>query len=434
MTVEQGKQKVSRKFASDVVSAPQRCLNVLMASAQSLIPGYTYNIIDGPLAGTACVIVDNDTFPDSHEHRRKVTVSIDGQIHYVLPRILDNIPCDNNVAALVTLSPDEVTTPITHPMDDRLDTLRPNPERVAHYIRRIMPNGKSDVEFLLEFATNPAYRSEANGYIPNIALKGDTQGGKTMLVEVLAVEWAKALGMPKPMPVFTLSGSSGVTDFDLFGQPASYTDEQGRERIVWLPGVVALAASAGGILYGDEVNAMGERVTSSMHPFLDHRRQFTNRNKPVQVSPGVFMPETVQVNPLTWCIATYNEGYRGMSQQNEAFINRFRHIEWDYSADVEKQLIRFVSVLTLGEACRLARSQGVLRTPVGTAALERLVTDVFVHGTDLALSIFVGTFPPVERMLVRDIIRDRSIDVLLEAEANPDTQTVPASTPSETSV
>ena len=32
---------------------------------------------------------------------------------------------------------------------------------------------------------------------------------------------------------------------------------------MWLPGVVDLAAQVGGILYLDEVNAMGERVTSS---------------------------------------------------------------------------------------------------------------------------------------------------------------------------
>ena len=170
-------------------------------------------------------------------------------------------------------------------MDPRLDHLRPNTQKVAQYVNRTMPNGMTDVQFFLQF-TGEAHRRENQGRPANIMLKGDTQGGKTFLVEVLAVAWAKMLGYPKPMPIFTLSGSSGVTDFDLFGQAAPYVDpDTGGEHIVWLPGVVDLAAKVGGILYLDECNALGERVTTSLHPVVDHRHTFTNRNKPVK-APG----------------------------------------------------------------------------------------------------------------------------------------------------
>lgn len=411
-----------------------------MASAHSLIPGLQYPIVDGPLSGNVCTVINNVTFPDTDERRRKIEVVIgepgDGDTYYILPRFIGDTPLvdgDTDIAAAAAAAKAQrgqrvvTATLITDPMDERVDILRPNPAVVEQYVHRTMPNGKTDIEFLLEFVTNPTYRS-STGHAPNIALKGDTQGGKTMLVHVLAVEWAKALGLPKPMPVFTLSGSSGITDFDLFGQPTTYTGPDGRERIVWLPGTLALAASVGGILYADEINAVSERVTSSMHPMLDHRRCFINRNRPVPVPGGGFMPETVNVNPMLWCVSTYNEGYRGMSQQNEAFLNRFRHIEWDYDSAVEKTLVKFQSVLILGDAVRQARSQGVLRTPVGTAALQNLVTDVIVHGVSMGLNIFVGMFPPVERILVRDIIRDRSIDVLLEAEANPTTTATPEAT------
>ena len=42
------------------------------------------------------------------------------------------------------------------------------------------------------------------------------------------------------------------------------------------------------------------------------------------------MPETVVGSLDLWIIGTYNEGYRGMGEMNEAFINRFRHIPWGY--------------------------------------------------------------------------------------------------------
>ena len=48
-------------------------------------------------------------------------------------------------------------TPITDPMDPRLDHLRPSRAKVRRYINREMPNGMSDVEFLLTF-TSDDYR------------------------------------------------------------------------------------------------------------------------------------------------------------------------------------------------------------------------------------------------------------------------------------
>jgi len=248
-------------------------------------------------------------------------------------------------------------------------------------------------------------------------LKGDTQGGKTFLVEVLAVEWAKRLGLPKPMPIFTLSGSAGITDFDMFGQASPYYDPAtGTERIVWLPGVVDMAARVGGILYADECNAIAERYTSSLHPIADHRHTFTNRNRPVAVPGDGFMPETVTTSMNLWFIGTFNEGYRGMSDMNEAFVNRFRHIEWGYDEKVEKALVPSPTIHLLADALRTARDQNKLRTPVGTAALQRLHLDIQTFGPELALDVFVAPFKAQERLIVRSIIEDRSIALLLGEE------------------
>jgi len=218
------------------------------------------------------------------------------------------------------------------------------------------------------------------------------------------------------MPVFTISGSSGVTDYDLFGQPTSFTNAAGEDHIVWLPGLVDLAAKIGGILYLDEVNAMGERVTSSLHPLCDHRHYFLNRNKAVEVSPGQFMPETVAASLDLWVIGTYNEGYRGMGEMNEAFINRFRHIRWGYDGSVELKLIKSAALRLLGDALRTARDRNSIRTPIGTAALQKAERDVMAFGPVVGLGVLVGMFKANEQDVVNSIIEDRSIIVLLNEE------------------
>jgi hypothetical protein len=427
-----------------------------MALAASLLPGFQYEILSGPYEGETVTIVDNTVFPPGHEHQRKIVVRdpLGGEF-YILPRLLADQPVGLPQAmapvptpqALVVvrgddtdeerdsiLTPESVITqpvaqmpildmrsglqlinPITDPMDPRLDRFRPSKAVVNRYERRTMSNGTEDVDFMLTF-TSDEYRNENDGRPANIMIKGDTQSGKTMLVDVLAVEWSKKMGYDKPMPVFTLSGSSGVTDFDLFGQTTSYTDPvTGIEMLVWLPGLAALAAQCGGILYLDEVNAMGERVTSSLHPLADHRHYFVNRNKAVVVN-GAIMPEIVSGHMDLWIVATFNEGYRGMGDLNEAFINRFRTIRWGYDSAVEQKLIHSAAIRLLGDALRTSREKNAVRTPVGTAALMRLERDVNTFGPPLALDVLVGTFKQNEVEVVQQIITDRSIIVLLNEE------------------
>jgi hypothetical protein len=430
-----------------------------MAKAHFLIPGFQYRITSGLMAEEIVTIVDNHPFPDddAENRQRKITVKFeDGTVDYLLPRLLSDEPMGIDSPAIqgstpiapvqsvevptvvdpqhviapgmatvinpVTGQPITVVrqpvTPITDPMDPRLDHLRPSRTLVKRYINRQMMNGMSDVDFLLTY-TGDDHRAENEGRPANVMLKGDTQAGKTMLVSVLAIAWADKLGLPKPMPIFTLSGSSGVTDFDLFGQAVTYADpETGTDRLVNLPGVVALAAECGGILYLDEINAMSERVTISLHSLADSRHCFVNRGKAV-TKGGLFMPEVVTAHEDLWIVGTYNdENYRGMGEMNEAFINRFRHIKWGYDLDVEAKLIKSPAVRLLGECVRTARkanSRG-LRTPVGTAALMRLERDIEAFGVDLALEVFKGMFKHTEYDTVDAIITDRSINMMMEQE------------------
>jgi MoxR-like ATPase len=294
--------------------------------------------------------------------------------------------------------------------DERLDVLRPNPLLAETYVSRTMANGDTDVDYLMKCWVKRE----------NILLVGDTQGGKTMLINVLAIKIGEAMGLERngkvlPVPVFTLSASNGITDFDLFGQPTAWTDpETGIERLVWLPGVVDMAAKVGGILYLDEVNMMPERVTSSLHPCTDWRRTFTNRAKAVKVPGDGFMPETTTLSNDLWIAGTMNPNYRGAGALNEAFANRFRHLDWTYDDKVERRLIPNDAVRTLGDALRQARATGHVRTPIGTAALMRLADDCTTDGVDMGLFSLTSMFTSDERMVVDEIIESRSFKALLQ--------------------
>ena len=184
---------------------------------------------------------------------------------------------------------------------------------------------------------------------------------------------------------------------------------------MWLPGIVDLACQCGGILYLDEVNAMAERVTSSIHPVADHRHQFTNRNKPV-LREGQFMPDTVSASLDLWIIGTYNEGYRGMGELNEAFNNRFRTVLWGYDDAIERRLIKSGAVLLLGERLRIARAASKLRTPIGTSALQGFEADVHSFGPEMAVQLLLGMFKANERDVAEAIVTDSSVLVVLHEE------------------
>lgn len=389
-------------------------------------PGDEYIVTAGKLVGRTVTIIDPTPFPDTDaERRRKITVSFNGETLYLLPRLLE-APASyaQPVAQPTPIRPDvfvphpESGVPVLVPghvtdvNDPRLDPWRPDPAILGKYISRTIPNGQTDVEFLIGLWEN-RLTDEHRG---NVVFVGDTQAGKTLLVQVLAVVAGRQTASGKPLPVFTLSGSNGVSDFDLFGQPTAFTTPDGHERLVWLPGVCDLAARAGGILYLDEVNMMAERVTSSLHPLTDHRRAFVNRQRAVRFEhegTEVFMPDVVNASDDLWIVATMNPGYKGAGSLNEAFTNRFRWLPWGYDDEVEKKLVPSDTVRMLGQMLRSARASRSLSTPVGTAALTRLCSDIDAFGVDTALWMFTSMFAPQEQAKVETILIDRSVKMLL---------------------
>lgn len=427
--------------------------------AARFVKGYQYQVVSGDLKGEVVTMVDNTPFPDDHPERRKVTVSFNGEIGYMLPRQLGDEPVvtvplavtavapaddESPVPADVITIPSSVATlqrvetaqaaaaaeafdieqmtqlmesvkirPFDGPMDPRLDHLRPRRELADRYISRRMKNGRTDIEVLLEYA-NDVNRAGNEGYPVPFALKGETQSGKTMLVQVLAIKWAELMGYPKPMPIFTLSGSAGVTDYQMFGQPAPMIIN-GIDRVVWLAGVVAMAAEAGGILYIDEINAILERYTTSLYSLTDYRHEFTNTGKAVLVE-GLPMPEHVRAHEHFWPIATYNEGYEGMVKLNKAIHQRFDHILWDYDETVERTLLEKSGpadgLLNIAKAMRTARKNHKIGTAVGTLALKRFQRNIGIHGVEQAVEIFYGMFDARDRGVAEEIMNNSTNGLL----------------------
>ena len=315
-------------------------------------------------------------------------------------------------STLATKKTHELESCHAHLDDDRLDRFRPiRPGLVKSYVSRQLPGDFTDIDVLTTY-----WNRRTDGYSLNVGLVGDTQSGKTMLVEVMAHVLAEKLGLAKPLPVFTLSGSSAITDHDLFGQYRP-TIIDGEERLVWMEGIVALACRVGGILYLDEINALPGNVTAALHSVLDDRRQFVNIRRPVLDEHGNHVPEVVPVSRALWCVCTYNPGYAGMGKTNEAFANRFQWLDWGYDETVERKLLKSPAVRVLALALRNARDVRSITTPVGTSSLQRLEADITCFGVDYAVWAFLGQFnSQAERAKVSAILEERSILTLLEDE------------------
>lgn len=395
--------------------------------------GLRVQISDHPLAGHMATVLEPSVVPDGQPNQRKVLVSIEGAgangsdfTDYILPRQLevpsaptavvpsiDPVLVGADTADLTVISNGVVQSanPITDPMDDALDEFRPDPAIVKQYVRRILSNGLHDVDYFLHLRD----MRDSNHYSPNVALVGDTQSGKTMLVSVLACLMAERDGLPKPYPIFSLNGSVGITSYDLFGQPSAVIID-GKETIVWMEGLVPLALRCGGILYLDEWNAVAPAQAVALHPVLDDRRSFTNYQRPIPDGHGGFRPEVVKASTNLWVISTINPGYKGTQTMAEASTNRFRWVPWNYDEAVEEKIVPSATVRAFGKALREAVAQRALTLPVGTSALRRLNEDCATFGTEMALWSFASMFPVTERERVNAIALDRGFIDLLNAE------------------
>lgn len=384
---------------------------------------------DGVLEGLRGEVLTTWVEPDGSPNSRKVLVRWeDGtELHY-LPRQLtvvselvqqfnahiERAPIVNHQFTQEQIDSIQELKPLPdHPDHPFYDPYRPDDSVLKNYKARkdVFGSGLDDVDYLLWW-----WGQRENGYSIPVALSGDTQGGKTMLIRRLCFAVAQSLGLDKPVPLFTVMGSNGVTDQDLFG---TVRIEPSTGKPVFMRGIVQLAVeSPVSILNLDEPNAMAGATQSSLFSVLDDRHSFTNLRLPVQSEYG-YLPAITPVSKGCWVTASWNPAYSGMNKVNEAFRARFKMLKWGYDTSLEDSLLKSPALRVLADALRNLRDKRVITTPIGMTDLIRLKSEADQFGTQVALTSFLGTFQSsAEESAVQSALVDNSVYELFQTELN----------------
>lgn len=265
----------------------------------------------------------------------------------------------------------------------------PDPEVAKRYVNRKVFGVWDAV-----IAKNAADKGE------NILLMGDTGAGKTLFGEAYASKHR--------LPYYSLPCDVSIDPSALFGRMQP-TDEVG--KFEWQDGPVTEIVRGpcgkgadcddpdcvAGVLNISEVNFMPPKIAASCYSLLDGRRYIVllgHKGEVVRAHKGLLI------------IADLNPNYRGTTELNAAFFNRFEHkLPWNYSTDVEEQLIHFPTVRAFAKSLREMFGTEII-TPVSTNMLmefEKFVMDPSL-GIEYATGNFASAFKQDETQAVIRVV------------------------------
>lgn len=214
----------------------------------------------------------------------------------------------------------------------------------------------------------------------NILMPGPTGAGKT----TAAIAYAALNRMPYTSVEFdggfVFADVIGATKWGLDGKP------------YFMFGDLSLIVLYGGLADLSDCNLAPPKFMSPTFPMLDQR----------QILPIKEAGVVLKKHPNCLVCGSYNPDYKGTSQLNEAFINRFGlPVKWGYDDGVEEALIGSRSPTLLTQVRRL-RAHEDIRTDIGTNVMEEFITFAQHPMGDLAIAIEAMTyrFPDDEQEIV----------------------------------
>lgn len=248
---------------------------------------------------------------------------------------------------------------------ERLAGMVPDPRVADAYVQRTLPGGRTE---------DDVYRRAMQVKAP-VLLFGPAGSGKTLS----PFAWAAANGMP----VAVIEGHNGFDPETVF-----MDREQNPETGIWERSLadVVLVWRYFGVVVADEVGRIAPRQQSTLLPLFDARRRITLPTK-----------ESVRQADDVLVIATTNPpSYAGVQQMDAALWDRFSPvIEWDYSPEVEEQVL---SSAELRKMAGNVRTRSSFDTPLSTRLLvefESLVGDL---GWAFARATMIARFAEYDRV------------------------------------
>ena len=220
----------------------------------------------------------------------------------------------------------------------------------------------------------------------NILITGPAGSGKTMSVMAFAAK--------RSLPYYNVSSNGGAEPSQLLGK--WNPDTNGHFR--WQDGPVTELVKTGGVLLINEANFMPEHVKPVMFSLTDHRREIQLMDKDGEV---------IKAHPNLLIVADMNPGYRGTKPLNEAEKDRYQHkLDFQYDTEVEKQVIKYPSLLELAKKLRIQHEKKAILTPISTRALAAFVDNSRSLGLGYAIYAFVNGFTDAEKPAIRMALND----------------------------
>ena len=159
----------------------------------------------------------------------------------------------------------------------------------------------------------------------------------------------------------------------------------------WVDGVLTQALKNGDRVIFDEVDFAHPKVLQRIQDVAQNRKLTLIENG----------GEVVIAHPNFSLVATYNNGYRHSNKLNEAFLDRFTKLRFDYDETIEKQIIKSPTLLQLANQMRADSISGLYSTPISLRILNRFQQQVRELNYEFASTSFVLNFTDEERSSVK---------------------------------